>query len=113
MRQNLGQRSTLVLRRLLLSPGSRLRLRLAEENRTPRQSLRPRLQHVALLRTSPSTRRFRSEKCGRWHSARRIAEARREVGLEESLFQKRRRLLPFSFFQGPRRGHGTRRRAPI
>jgi len=42
---------------------------------------------------SPLPGRFRSEKCGRRHSARRIAEARREVGLED-LYSKRRVWFP-------------------
>src|SRR5258705_7299096 len=93
MRQDLRQRPPLVLRRLLLPPRSRLRLRLIEKDRPPRKSCQPRLQHVALFRASPPSRRLHRSKRHRRHPPRGLAPAGLPPVADETLFSTRQRLF--------------------
>src|ERR1035438_6006719 len=96
MWQNLGQRPSFVLRRLLLPPRGLFRLYLSPEKGPPcRSNLSP-VQHVALFRIPAAARKISSSQRHRRNATGSREQTSRPLGCKQSLRQERRRLFPFS-----------------
>src|SRR5271155_2350819 len=96
VRQNLGKCPEVLLRRLLLSSGSLLRLRFPEEKSPPRDPGGPNVQYVALCRTLAASRRLYACPRRRRDASGCFAETRVALGDRRALFQERCGVLPFS-----------------
>src|SRR5215472_3499999 len=107
MRENLGECTAVVLRGVLFSSRSVLRLRGAEEDCPPRKSCCALLQYVALFGTAAAVQGLYRDDSHWRHAAGSFEEAWCRVGAQESVHQERCSLLPFSFVQGTRGWNGA------
>src|SRR5690348_1924538 len=113
MRENVGEYTKILLRRMFFASGSILRLRLHETECAPREPGRTRVQYVAVRRTPATAGRFPACDSDRGNAASGGAETCSKLGDRQTLSEERRGLLPFSLIQRPGCGHRARGRAAV